>query len=86
MHYNPKGHRFCDLMALIIERVILNDVSWLLEREDLWIKRLETKNPHGWNKNVYLINTHKHLPCKIILSSLCPVNNNMWYFSLSYHS
>ena len=47
-----KEHSFSDLTALIIKRVILNDVAWLLEREDLWIKRLETKNPHGWNKNV----------------------------------
>ena len=44
MHYNTKGHSVSDFRALIIERVIPNDGAWLLEREDMWIKTLETKN------------------------------------------
>ena len=47
MHYNTKGHSVSDFRALIIERVIPNDWAWLLEGEDMWIKRLETKKPHG---------------------------------------
>ena len=39
-----------DFRALIIERIIPYDVAWLLEREDFWIKRLETKTPKGLNK------------------------------------
>ena len=48
-HYNSKGHSVDDFRALIIERVIPNDGAWLLEREEMWIKRLETKKPHGLN-------------------------------------
>ena len=39
-----------DFRALIIERVIPNDGAWLLEREEMWIKRLKTKKPHGLNR------------------------------------
>ena len=50
-HYNSKGHTLSDFRALIIERVIPNDGAWLLEREDFWIKKLETKSPKGLNLN-----------------------------------
>ena len=50
-HYNSKGHSLSDFRAIIIERVVPNDTSFLLEREEMWIKRLETKRPHGLNKN-----------------------------------
>ena len=50
-HYNSKGHSVSDFRALIIEKVIPNDGAWLLEREDMWIKRLETKRPHGLSRN-----------------------------------
>ena len=40
-----------DFRALIIERVVPNDGAWLLEREEMWIKRLDTKRPHGLNRN-----------------------------------
>ena len=51
LHYNSKGHSLDDFRAMVIERVIPNDGAWLLEREDFWIKRLETKRPKGLNKN-----------------------------------
>ena len=51
MHYNSKGHKLSDFKALVIERVIPNDGAWLLEREDFWIKKLETKTPNGLNRN-----------------------------------
>ena len=51
MHYNSKGHKLSDFKALVIERVIPNDGAWLLEREDFWIKKLETKTPNGQNRN-----------------------------------
>ena len=50
-HFNSKGHTLSDFRALIIERVIPNDGAWLLEREDFWIKKLETKSPKGLNLN-----------------------------------
>ena len=50
-HYNSKGHSLSDFRALVIERVVPNDGAWLLEREDMWIKRLETKAPKGLNRN-----------------------------------
>ena len=43
-HYNSKGHSLSDFRAMVIEKVIPNDVAWLLEREEMWIRRLETKN------------------------------------------
>ena len=36
---------------MVIERVVPNDGAWLLEREEMWIKRLEIKQPHGLNRN-----------------------------------
>ena len=36
---------------MVIERVIPNDTAWLLEREDMWIKRFETMKPNGLNRN-----------------------------------
>ena len=39
-----------DFRAMVIEKVIPNDVAWLLEREEMWIRRLETKRPHGLNR------------------------------------
>ena len=50
-HFNSKGHNLSDFRTMVIERVIPNDTAWLLEREEMWIKRLETKHPHGLNKN-----------------------------------
>ena len=49
-HYNSKGHSLSDFRAMVIEKVIPNDVAWLLEREEMWIQRFETKKPHGLNR------------------------------------
>ena len=43
----PKVHELSDLRVVIIERVI--PIEWLLEREEMWIKKLKTKKPHGLN-------------------------------------
>ena len=51
VHYNSKGHNLSDLRVMILERVVPNDLAFLLEREEMWIKRLETKRPHGLNRN-----------------------------------
>ena len=50
-HYNTKGHKLSDLRVMVIERVVPNEGAFLLEREEMWIKRLETKRPHGLNRN-----------------------------------
>ena len=50
-HYNSKGHKLSDLRIMVIERVVPNEGAFLLEREEMWIKRLETKRPHGLNRN-----------------------------------
>ena len=49
-HYNSKGHSLSDFRAMVIEKVIPNDVAWLLEREEMWIRRLGTKKPYGLNR------------------------------------
>ena len=70
-HYNSKGNSLSDFKALIIERIIPYDVAWLLEREDFWIKRLETKTPKGLNKPDWketVLTTHR-------LAYLC----HQWY-------
>ena len=38
------------ILAMVIEKVIPNDGAWLLEREEMWIRRLGTKKPHGLNR------------------------------------
>jgi hypothetical protein len=40
-----------DLKVQVIEKVTPNTPSYRLEREELWIKRLATKFPHGLSKN-----------------------------------
>ena len=49
-HYNSKGHSLSDFRAMVIEKVIPNDGAWLLEREEMWIRRLGTKKPYGLNR------------------------------------
>ena len=49
-HFNSKGHNLSDFRAMVIEKVIPNDVAWLLEREEMWIRRLGTKKPNGLNR------------------------------------
>ena len=49
-HYNSKGHSLSDFRAMVIEKVIPNDGAWLLEREEMWIRRLGTKKHHGLNR------------------------------------
>ena len=46
-HYNSKGHSLSDFRAMVIEKVIPNDVAWLLE---MWIRRLGNKKPNGLNR------------------------------------
>jgi hypothetical protein len=51
LHYSLPGHSHGDLKVQVIEKVTPNTPSYRLEREELWIKRLATKFPHGLNKN-----------------------------------
>ncbi len=48
LHYNKPGHTHSNLE--IIEKVSPNTPNYRQEREEMWIKRLSTKNPHGLNK------------------------------------
>ena len=50
VHYNTVGHSHNNLQVQVIEKVSPNTPNYRLEREDLWIKRLSTKTPHGLNK------------------------------------
>jgi peptide-methionine (R)-S-oxide reductase len=50
IHYNSTGHNSSNFQVQIIERVTPNTPNYRLEREELWIKRLVTKTPHGLNK------------------------------------
>jgi hypothetical protein len=50
IHYNSTGHNSSNFQVQIIERVSPNTPNYRLEREELWIKRLVTKTPHGLNK------------------------------------
>jgi hypothetical protein len=49
-HYNSAGHNSSHFQVQVIEKVSPNTPNYRLEREDLWIKRLSTKTPHGLNK------------------------------------
>ena len=50
IHYNTTGHNSSHFQVQIIEKVSPNTPNYRLEREDMWIKRLSTKTPHGLNK------------------------------------
>jgi hypothetical protein len=50
IHYNSTGHNSSNFQVQVIEKVSPNTPNYRLEREDMWIKRLSTKTPHGLNK------------------------------------
>jgi ribosomal protein L31 len=50
MHYNSTGHNSSNFQVQVIEKVSPNTPNFRLEREDMWIKRLSTKTPHGLKK------------------------------------
>ena len=45
IQYNSKSHDLSETM--LIERRVPNDSARLLEREEMWIQWLESKQPHG---------------------------------------
>ena len=49
LHFNKPHHSKAYFRAQIIEKVIPCTTTYLLEREDHWIKTLDTKSPHGIN-------------------------------------
>ena len=51
LHFNSKGHSVDDFRAMVLEKVMPNSNAFLLEREDKWIKTLDTKDPLGLNLN-----------------------------------
>ena len=50
-HFNSKGHALHHFSIQIIEKVIPDTVNFRLERESMWIRKLESKAPRGLNKN-----------------------------------
>ena len=48
-HYHLPNHSKAYFRAQIIEKVIPCTTAYHLEREDFWIKTLDTKNPKGLN-------------------------------------
>ena len=49
-HFCSKNHSNSDLRAQIIEKVMPNTPQFRLEREEMWIRLLETRVPYGLNK------------------------------------
>ena len=49
-HFNLPGHSHKDLRVQVIEKVCPNTESIRLQREDLWIRRLNALEPNGLNK------------------------------------
>ena len=49
-HFCSKNHCTSDLRAQIIEKVMPNTPQVRLEREEMWIRLMETKLPYGLNK------------------------------------
>ena len=50
-HFNSKGHAKDHFTIQVIEKVIPNTVNFRLERESMWIRKLETRTPKGLNIN-----------------------------------
>ena len=50
-HFSEGSHSNSDLGVQIIEKVVPNTPQMRLEREDFWIRKLNTKAPIGLNKN-----------------------------------
>ena len=50
LHYNLPNHSKAYFRAQIIEKVSPGTTAYLLEREDYWIRTLDTKTPQGINK------------------------------------
>ena len=51
IHFNSKAHNHLDMKVTVIEKVFPNTPQYRLEREDFWIKTLNTKKPKGLNIN-----------------------------------
>ena len=51
VHFSTNSHTNSDLVIQVIEKVFPNTPQMRLEREDYWIRTLNTKSPAGLNKN-----------------------------------
>ena len=51
LHFNEKRHNHLHMDVTVVEKVIPNTPHYRLEREDYWIKTLNTKTPKGLNIN-----------------------------------
>ena len=49
-HFNLPGHELHHFSIQIIEKVVPESEFLRLERESMWIRKLETKAPRGLNK------------------------------------
>ena len=50
IHFSTQGHSNSDMKIQIIEKVMPNSPYMRLEREEMWIRKLLTKTPHGLNR------------------------------------
>ena len=50
-HFSTNNHNNSDFRVQVIEKVIPNAPQMRLDREDFWIRTLNTKSPSGLNKN-----------------------------------
>ena len=50
-HFNSKGHAKHHFTIQVIEKVVPDTVNFRLERESMWIRKLDTRTPRGLNIN-----------------------------------
>ena len=51
-HFSTNNHSHWDCKIQVIEKVMPNTPNYRLEREEFWIRKLETQEPNGMNKNI----------------------------------
>ena len=49
IHFTSKGHSLDDFRAQVLEKVMPSNTAYLLQREEYWINRFQTKTPNGLN-------------------------------------
>ena len=58
-HFNSKGHAKHHFTIQVIEKVVPDTVNFRLERESMWIRKLDTRTPRGLNINEWNV-IYKH--------------------------
>ena len=49
IHFTSRGHSLDDFRAQILEKVMPSTTAYLLQREEYWINKFQTKTPNGLN-------------------------------------